>query len=104
VCSLAFADLAAADPAASTAAASRLGLFRLGPATGQTKRRGNTQAGSTTGHCRPGRRTADKADGVVRLGWPPVELNERARADVDRSFPPHGCRVPAAQRSALCCT
>src|ERR1700722_1107931 len=90
------ADPAEAGHAASTGAASRSDGLR----SNRAMSRGNTGADRTTGHCKPDRCTAEKADVVAGFDRSTVDLNGCARDDVDRSCPPHGCRVPAAQPPA----
>ena len=92
----ALSDPGEADPAASIGAAYRSGWL----SSDRAMSRGNTGADRTTGRCRPGRCTADEADVSVGFGQSPVGLNGCTRDDVDRSCPPHCCRVPVAQGAA----
>src|SRR6202012_3293560 len=54
----------------------------------------------TPDRCKPGRCTTGKADAVVAFLQSALALNGCDRDEVDRSCPPHFCRVPAAQLSA----
>src|ERR1700761_5382858 len=95
------ADPAEADRAANTAESCLSGDSR----SRRVMRRGNTVANSTTVRCRPGRRTADKADVFVGFPRSHLELNGCARTDVDRSCPPHALqgtcsRTPPAETCA----
>src|ERR1700733_7092955 len=85
-------DPAEADPAASTDAASRWGAWSSGRAASHSE-----GADRTADRCKPGRCTTDKADAVVAFVQSALGSNGCNRDDVDRSCPPHFCRVPAAQ-------